>query len=40
MPINHAVWKVGSEPQPLVEVSLQGEDLLEQMIVSEPRKNR
>ncbi|WP_321371749.1 endonuclease NucS [uncultured Desulfuromusa sp.] len=36
MPINHAVWKVGSEPQPLAEVSLQSEALLEKMIVSDP----
>ncbi len=36
MPINHAVWKVGTQPQPLVEVSLQNEALLEKMIVSDP----
>lgn len=35
MPINHAVWKVGNQPQPLTEVSLQSEALLEQMIVSD-----
>jgi hypothetical protein len=35
MPINHAVWKVGAQPLPLVEVSLQSEALLEQMIVSD-----
>lgn len=36
MPINHAVWKVGPKPQPLPEVSLQSETLLEQMIVADP----
>ncbi len=36
MPINHAVWKVSSNPEPLVEVSLQNEALLERMIVSAP----
>src|SRR6056297_3980374 len=36
MPINHAVWKVGSQPQPLLEVSLHSEALLEQMIVADP----
>jgi hypothetical protein len=36
MPINHAIWKVGSGPQQLVEVSLQSEALLEQMIVANP----
>jgi hypothetical protein len=36
MPINHAVWKVGSNPQPLAEVSLESEALLERMIVADP----
>jgi hypothetical protein len=32
MPIKHAIWKVGTNPVPLVEVSLGKETLLEQMI--------
>lgn len=36
MPINHAVWKVGEKPQPLNEVSLAEESLLEKMIVEDP----
>lgn len=36
MPINHAVWKVGTQPHPLSLVSLQSESLLEQMIVADP----
>ena len=36
MPINHAVWKVGSNPQALTEVSLESEALLERMIVANP----
>ena len=36
MPIKHAVWKVGSVPQLLTEVSLESEALLEQMIVADP----
>ncbi|SHJ63632.1 Protein of unknown function DUF91 [Malonomonas rubra DSM 5091] len=36
MPINHAVWKVASEPQPLREVSLESEAFLEKMIVADP----
>lgn len=35
MPINHGVWKIDAKPQPLTEVSLQSEVLLEQMIVSD-----
>lgn len=34
MPINHAVWKVGFLPQPLAEVCLESEALLEKMILS------
>ncbi|SHJ66529.1 Protein of unknown function DUF91 [Malonomonas rubra DSM 5091] len=36
MPINHAVWKIGASPQPLAEVSLESEALLEKMIVADP----
>lgn len=36
MPIRHAVWKVGARPEPLTEVSLGKELLLEQMIVEAP----
>jgi hypothetical protein len=37
MPINHAIWKVGSPPQRLQEGSLATEQMLEDMIVSDPR---
>jgi hypothetical protein len=36
LPIRHAVWKVGASPEPLAEVSLGKEALLEQMIVQAP----
>lgn len=36
MPIRHAVWKVGTQPDQLREVSLGNENLLERMIVSAP----
>ena len=36
MPIRHSVWKVGSKPEPLLEVSLGKEALLEQMISEDP----
>lgn len=36
MPIRHAIWKVGTKPQPLTEASLGKEALLEQMIVEDP----
>jgi hypothetical protein len=35
MPIRHAVWKVGSKPTSLVEVSLGKESLLEEMICAD-----
>lgn len=35
MPIRHAIWKVGTRPEPLVEVSLGKEALLEQMITED-----
>nr|WP_226048456.1 endonuclease NucS domain-containing protein [Geobacter anodireducens] len=36
MPIRHAIWKVGTKPEPLAEVSLGKEALLEQMITEDP----
>jgi hypothetical protein len=36
MPIRHAIWKVGTKPEPLAEVSLGKEALLEQMIKEDP----
>ena len=36
MPIRHAIWKVGTKPEPLTEVSLGKEALLEQMITEDP----
>jgi hypothetical protein len=35
MPIRHAIWKVGTKPEPLTEASLGKEALLEQMIVED-----
>jgi len=35
MPIHHAIWKVGNKPEPLIEVSLGKEALLEKMIVED-----
>lgn len=35
MPIRHAIWKVGTKPEPLAEVSLGKEALLEQMITED-----
>jgi hypothetical protein len=37
MPIRHAIWKVGDQPQQLPESSLSDEQLLEKMIVADPR---
>jgi len=37
MPIRHAIWRVGSPPFALAESSLAREQLLEDMIVAEPR---
>src|ERR1700751_4469176 len=37
MPIHHAIWKVATQPEPLVESSLATEKLLEEMIVAAPR---
>ena len=37
MPIRTALWKIGPQPRPLVESSLLKEQVLENMIVSDPR---
>lgn len=37
MPIKHAIWKVGNSADRLVEGSLASEQILEEMIVSDPR---
>lgn len=37
MPIRHAIWKVASSPEPLAESRLASEQLLEDMIVAQPR---
>lgn len=37
MPIRHAIWKIGPQPEPLAESSLAKEQLLEDMIVAAPR---
>lgn len=37
MPIQHALWLVGSHPQPLTSGKLPSEQLLEDMIVQDPR---
>jgi hypothetical protein len=36
MPIRTAIWKVGSQPEPLRECALASEQLLESMIVASP----
>lgn len=37
MPIKHAIWKVGRTPAPLAPSALATEQLLEDMIVAEPK---
>jgi hypothetical protein len=37
MPIKHAIWKVGKPAERLSEVFLATEQILEEMIVSDPR---
>lgn len=37
MPIQHAIWQVGQQPLPLKNCKLPSEQLLEDMIVSDPR---
>jgi hypothetical protein len=37
MPIRHAIWKVADQPQQLAESALTDEQLLEKMIVADPR---
>ena len=36
MPIQHAIWKVGTQPTPLSLTKLASEQALEDMIVREP----
>lgn len=37
MPIQHAIWQVGPQPLPLKNCKLPSEQLLKEMIVSDPR---
>jgi hypothetical protein len=37
MPFRHAIWKVADQPQQLAESALTDEELLEKMIVANPR---
>ncbi len=37
MPVKHAIWKVGEQPEPLVITTLVNEQQLEEMIVRAPR---
>lgn len=37
MPIQHAIWKVGDKPEPLLESQLASEQKLEEMILRDPR---
>ena len=37
MPIKHAIWKVGHQPVQLASAQLPSEQMLEDMIVSDPR---
>lgn len=37
MPIRHAIWRVGTQPEPLHTAQLATEQLLEEMIVADPR---
>ena len=37
MPIKHAIWKVGTDPAPLITTKLTNEQLLEDMIVAAPQ---
>lgn len=36
MSINHAIWRVGDNPQPLTTSKLASEQLLEKMILNDP----
>lgn len=36
MPIHHAIWRIGSDPAPLLPSRLASEDELEQMILAAP----
>ena len=37
MPIRTAIWKIGPQPESLQESALEKEELLESMIVADPR---
>ena len=37
MPIQHAIWKIGDAPAPLITSRLASEQQLEDMIVRDPR---
>src|SRR6267378_3321067 len=37
MSIRHAIWKVAAKPEPLQESSLAKEQMLEDMIIADPR---
>jgi uncharacterized protein YeaO (DUF488 family) len=37
MPIHHAIWRIGTDPSPLTTVRLPSEQVLEDMIVRDPR---
>ena len=37
MPVQHAIWKVGDNPEPLSSSQLVSEQKLEDMIVRDPR---
>ncbi|CAI1517638.1 Uncharacterised protein [Serratia quinivorans] len=36
MPVHHAIWRVGDNPQPLTISKLASEQLLEKMILNDP----
>ena len=36
MPVHHAIWRVGENPQPLIISKLASEQLLERMILTDP----
>ena len=36
MPVHHAIWRVGENPQPLTISKLASEQLLEKMILNDP----
>lgn len=36
MPVHHAIWQVGENPQPLTISKLASEKLLQKMIIQDP----